>query len=389
MTAVAAPRRRTAGAWAAIVAGVVALGIAAAAIGAVVRAPAFGLLEPDAATPEGARALVHVLRDHGVDVDVAGSLADAERATRTLAVASTAPLSDEALERLAAQVAAHGGDLVLLDPSSRDLRVLLGGASIDGLGDEPVGPACDLPEARRAGEVAPGIVFAPGDEPGTGVTACYPAASGGYGLLVRETDGIRVVALDATSLFTNATLADRGNAALAANLLGRTSALTWYVPSLADSDLEGDVTLGELTPGWVTPAMVLLVLAAAVAGVWRGRRFGPLVAETLPVTVRAEETTLGRARLYQRGSERTHALDRLRLGALDRLATRLGLGPAASVDEIADAVAARTGADRSSVRAVLRDATPGTDRELVDLAEALRTLDDAVAATLHPERKTP
>lgn len=389
MTAVAAPRRRTAGAWAAIVAGVVALGIAAAAIGAVVRAPAFGLLEPDAATPEGARALVHVLRDHGVDVDVAGSLADVERATRTLAVASTAPLSDEALERLAAQVAAHGGDLVLLDPSSRDLRVLLGGASIDGLGDEPVGPACDLPEARRAGEVAPGIVFAPGDEPGTGVTACYPAASGGYGLLVRETDGIRVVALDATSLFTNATLADRGNAALAANLLGRTSALTWYVPSLADSDLEGDVTLGELTPGWVTPAMVLLVLAAAVAGVWRGRRFGPLVAETLPVTVRAEETTLGRARLYQRGSERTHALDRLRLGALDRLATRLGLGPAASVDEIADAVAARTGADRSSVRAVLRDATPGTDRELVDLAEALRTLDDAVAATLHPERKTP
>lgn len=384
MTAVAPARRRVLGGWAAIVAGLVVLGVVAAGIGSLVRMPTLGLLDPDAATPEGARALVNVLRDHGIDVTTAASLDEVESARTdgaTLAIASTAPLSDEALERLASR----GGDVVLLDPSARDLRLLLGDASRAGAGGGLAAPECPLDEAERAGDIAPGNLYTPG---GDETTACYPLGTG-YGLLVREHDGIRIAALDATSLFTNAALAENGNAALAANLLGRNGALVWYVPSLADSDLPGDVSLGELTPDWVTPAIVVLVLATAVAAVWRGRRFGPLVAETLPVTVRAEETTLGRARLYQRSGERTHALDRLRLAALDRLAARLGLGPAASVDEIADAAAARTGADRGSVRAVLRDAIPGTDRELVDLAEALRTLDDAVAATLHPERKNP
>lgn len=394
MTALAPVRRRVIGGWAAIVAGLIVLGVISAGIGSLVRQPAFGLLDPDAATPEGARALVHMLRDHGLDVTTTASLDEAESARAggaTLAIASTAPLSDEALERLASPgttspgLTAQGGDVVLLDPSTRDLRLLLADASRSGTGEGLTAPACGLVEAARAGDISPGSLYAPGADD---TTACYPSGDG-FGLLVREHDGIRVAAVDATSLFTNAFLAENGNAALAANLLGRNGELVWYVPSPLDSDLPGEVSLGELTPGWVTPSIVVLVLATVVAAVWRGRRFGPLVAETLPVTVRAEETTLGRARLYQRSGERTHALDRLRLATLGRLATRLGLGPAASVEEIADATAARTGADRSAVRAVLRDAIPGTDRELVDLAEALRTLDDAVAATLHPERKNP
>lgn len=379
----AAPRTRAAGAWAAIAVGVVVLGIAAAAIGAVVRAPAFGLLDPDAATPEGARALVHVLRDQGLDVTVADGLDDALSAEGTLAVASTAALSDDAVERLAARA----GDLVLLDPSARDLRVVMPGASVGPVGFAEATPQCDLPGAHRAGAIAPGTLFDAGDD--ADITACYPVDADGYGLLVRDRDGTRITVVDGASLFTNDALASDGNAALAANLLGSSGSLTWFVPTAADSDLDGGASLGELTPDWVTPVMALLVLATIAAAVWRGRRFGPLVAESLPVTVRAEETTLGRARLYQRAADRTHALDKLRLATLDRVATRLGLGPAASVDEIADATAARTGADRTSVRAVLRDATPTTDSELVDLAEALRTLDDAVAATLHPERKTP
>lgn len=384
MTAIATPRRRTIGAWAAIVAGLVVLGVVAAAIGSIARTPTAGLLDPEAATPEGARALVHVLRDHGVDVRPVSSRADAEAALAgggTLAVAGTAPLSDDALE----QIVARSDDVVLLDPSARDLRLLMNGAEPAGIGDTVAAPSCAVAEAERAGEIDPVRVYAPGDEQ---TVACYPSGDGS-GLLVRERDGARVVALDATTLFTNQALAERGNAALAANLLGGRDTLVWYVPAIADSDLAGGMSLGELTPEWVTPAMVVLALAAVAAGVWRGRRFGPLVAETLPVTVRAEETTVGRARLYQRSSARTHALDRLRLATLDRLASRLALGTAASVDEISDAVAARLGADRAAVRAVLRDATAGTDRELVDLAEALRGLEDAVTATLHPERKNP
>ncbi|ALJ21281.1 DUF4350 domain-containing protein [Microbacterium sp. No. 7] len=383
MTAVAAPpRRRAATGWILIAVAVVVLGIVAAAIGSIVRQPALGLLEPDAASPSGTRALVRVLESQGVRVVVARSLAEAEAAAvagTTLALGATSPLSDETVQRLAA----GASDVVLLEPATRDLRLLLDAAPA-GIGGETAEPRCELAEAQRAGAVTPWQVFSPA----SGTVACYPAGDG-HGLLVSDRDGTRVAAVDAAGLFTNEHLATEGNAALAAGLLGRHATLVWYLPALADSDLEGDASIGELSPDWVTPAITMLVLATIAAGVWRGRRFGPLVFETLPVTVRADETTRGRARLYQRTGDRTHALDRLRLATLDRLATRLGLGPAATVDEIADAAAARLGADRGRVRYILRDGVAGTDRELVDLAEALRGLDDAVAQALHPERKNP
>ena len=130
----------------------------------------------------------------------------------------------------------------------------------------------------------------------------------------------RVSAVDGRTLFANESLAENGNAALALNLMGRHPRVVWYVPSLTDTDLTGDPTLGELTPPWVSPVIVLLLVAGIAAGVWRGRRFGPLVPERLPVTVRASETTEGRARLYARSRDAVHALDQLRVSALGRLA---------------------------------------------------------------------
>ena len=67
--------------------------------------------------------------------------------------------------------------------------------------------------------------------------------------------------------------------------------------------------------------MILLLLVFLAAAFWRGRRLGPLVVENLPVVVRASETMEGRARLYQKSSARLHALDALRIGAIQRLAT--------------------------------------------------------------------
>src|SRR5205814_5858759 len=53
-------------------------------------------------------------------------------------------------------------------------------------------------------------------------------------------------------------------------------------------------------PAWVWPAVVLIVLAGLVTGLWRGRRIGPPVPEPLPIAVRGAETVEGRGRLYQR-----------------------------------------------------------------------------------------
>lgn len=366
-----AVRRRAVGGWVAIGAALLVVGAVAAAIAGIARLPAQGLLDPDAAGPDGGRALVQILRGQGVDVTVARSreaAVTAAGADTTLVVTDATVLSDADLTALADAAE----DVVLIDPRARDLRVLFEGAAPRGIGDGAAEPACPVAEARRAGTISPGPVFtAP-----AGVTGCYPSGAG-YGLLVHTTDTGRLAAVDGTALFLNEHLATAGNAALALGLMGRHADLVWYLPDpLADGDGK-PATIGTLTPEWVTPAIALAVLAALAAAVWRGRRFGPLVAETLPVTVRGAETTAGRARLYARAGDPGHAIDALRIAALQRLAHRLGLGPAASAPEISAAVAAQAGIDPRIAAEILIDRVPRTDRELVDLSDRLHDLEHA------------
>jgi hypothetical protein len=169
--------------------------------------------------------------------------------------------------------------------------------------------------------------------------------------------------------------------------MGRHPLVVWYQPGAGDTDIaDTELSIGELTPPWVSPVIVLLIVAGVAAGIWRGRRFGPLVAERLPVTVRASETTEGRARLYAQSRDALHAADQLRIGALGRLGRTLGLGPAASAPEISDAAAARAGIDAGAARRILIDDIPVTDADLVSLSLQLRHLEDAVHAAVRPER---
>jgi len=131
---------------------------------------------------------------------------------------------------------------------------------------------------------------------------------------------------------------------------------------------------------------VVVLAAAAAAIVWRGRRFGPLVTEDLPVTVRASETTEGRSRLYARARDTVHAADLLRFGTIERVARALGLGPATSAPAVADAAARLIGADRARVRGILIDDLPAGDADLVALADALDDLETAVRLAVRPER---
>jgi hypothetical protein len=381
----AVTRRRGIGGWVAIVAGIVIVGLAMTVIAGIAQLPARGMLDPDAAGPEGTRAVARILERQGVEVVLVRDRDAARRALAdgdaTLAWGDTSPLADETVR----DVSAAARDVVLLDPAARDLRVLLPGAAPAGYGQGTSDPACPLAETQRSGPAEPGALFRPGE----GITACYPAGDG-EGLLVDDAPQVggvteRVAAIDATVVFTNERLATAGHAALALNLLGRHALLVWYLPGLTDSDFADTTpTLGDLTPPWVTPSIVLLIIATLAAGVWRGRRFGPLVTERLPVTVRAGETTEGRARLYARAGEPLHAADELRIATLRRLARALGLGPAASAPEISDAVATRLGIDRGATRAILVEDAVHTDRELVEVADRLRELEDRLHRSLHP-----
>lgn len=377
MTAVAETplRRRIRWGWVWIAVLLVAGGLVGAAI-ATNEWRAKELLDPDSPGPDGARAIVQILRDHGVEVVVARDLDAAEAALApgtTLVMPDPVMLSDGAVQELVTAV----DDVVVVQSTSRMARVLFSASTRGYAPGDEVAPECTQPDAARAGAIVPGQLFTRG----SAGSACYPVA-GGFGLLSSSSDGIRRVLIDGRELFTNEHLADGANAALGIGLLGHGDRLVWYVPSPLDSDLEVAPTLGELTPPWVTPVLVLLAVTAAVAGIWRGRRFGPLVAENLPVTVRASETMEGRARLHERAGDAAGALDTLRQACADRIARLLGLGPAATMAEVADAAASRLGVDRGIVRDILIDAVPDGPRSLVAAADRLRDLEDAVRHSL-------
>lgn len=377
-------RRRRAATWVAIGVVLLLVGGIGAALAASLEWSRRGMLDPESAGPSGTQALAEILRDRGVDVEVVRSheevLSALEDGPATLVLPDTPALSDDGVRRLTDAAT----DVLAIDPRSRTLDLLVPGSAFAPAGQEGLtDPGCDLADAVRSGPIEPGALFSPGEGADA---ACYPAANG-YALLVHERDEGRAAVVDGTALFTNEFLAEDGNAALAVNLLGRLPQVIWYQPGPGDTDLaDTEATLGEVTPPWVSPAIVLLLVAGIAAAVWRGRRFGPLVPERLPVTVRASETTEGRARLYAQSRDAVHAADQLRLGALSRLSRALGLGPAATAPDIADAAAAVAGIDRGEARGILLDDIPSGDGDLVALSLRLRQLEDAVHAATRPER---
>ncbi|MEV7609449.1 DUF4350 domain-containing protein [Microbacterium sp. NPDC089320] len=384
-TAERAPRgRRSRGliGWA-IVAALV-LGGVFVAIQVGVRMPdQRGSLDPESARDTGAMAIAQILRDNGAEVSVFRSRTDALRAVdddATLVMSNPYTLSDEGILELIEPAER----VVFLSTSTHLLSLLRMG---DNATPEfaPVSAECDSPEFADVGTIRPDRLFTPA----AGVEGCFGDGDAAAVLIDDSAEGTRIV-VEGARLFSNASLADDGNAALALALLGQTERVVWYVPSFADTDIEGETedTLGSLTPGWVTPAILLLMIAGVAAALWRGRRFGPLVAETLPVTVRASETMHGRARLTAKAGDAAHAGEAIRDGSRRRLARRLGLAVSAGAEEVADAAADRLRVPRGSLHALLAGAPPVDDASLIDLARRLQELENAVEASSFTEGRS-
>jgi len=354
--------------------------IAVAAVSALLTAPRpGGPMDPESTSPEGARALVTILREHGVDVVAAGDIAAVETAARPdtlLLIAQTMYLSDDdVLHRLAALP----GDRLLISPISRTREQLapevrLGGSTI-AFADAK--PDCDMREANRAGRVQLGL----GDDyeaaGKVSVTRCYGGA------LVRYTEnGREVTVVSSADFMTNSGLLKEGNAALAMNLAGSHPRLIWYAPQHSEADgteSSGSPGLFGLMPAPVKWVLLQLVLVVAVVAFWKGRRIGPLVAEQLPVVVRASETVEGRGRLYRSQRARDRAAAALRTAALQRMTPRLGLGPDADPPAITAAVAERSGSSPQAVTHILFGPPPASDPDLVNLAHELDNIERQVA----------
>jgi Domain of unknown function (DUF4350) len=334
-----------------------------------------GRMDPTSTSPEGARALVTLLRDHGVEVIAADSVADVERSTRPdtlLVIAETFRLNDDDLLH---RLAAVPGDRLLVGPVSRvrdELAPQIRGDDATTFGGAE--PGCDLREATRAGTVQLGLsdaYQAAGDVP---VTRCYD------GSLVRYVDdGRTVTVVGSADFMTNSGLLEEGNAALAMNLAGTAPRVIWFAPQRSEGETQGGESISDLIPDRVWWIVLQLCVAVALLAVWKGRRIGPLVAERIPVVVRASETVEGRGRLYRSRRAGDRAAEALRTATLQRMTPRLGLSQNAAPPAVAQAVAERCGLNPQAVAHTLFGPPPATDADLVNLAHELDNIERQVA----------
>lgn len=350
--------------------------------------------------PAGAQAAAAILEDQGVSVTASDSLAVTQEllhgegpgASTVLFYDPNNFLSPDRVSDLTDSVADAGGKLVAVAPGPLAAQTLSSELSSAGTAaaTATVPHGCGSPDAVAAGTIDGGTPL-----PGTGATSvtsplllfkgaqtCFfpkgsPAHAGGF--LASNSTG-DITALGNPGVIMNQNLANRGNAALTVRLLGSTPQLIWYTATIKDIPVaQQPPTLAELTPAWIFPASLWLLLVAVLGMVWRGRRHGPLVSEPLPVHVKASETLAGRARLYQDARALDTAAASLRQASLTRLARTLRLGISAEPDAVVQAVASVTGRPQQQVHALLLGKAPMTEKLLLSMAADLVALEEEVA----------
>lgn len=334
-----------------------------------------GYLDPEAVNLRGGHALAQLLRDRGVTVTRATTIdevRDAMHADSQLMVLDNGNLSDPILDALVTLP----GDRLMLAPYSDTRERLASQVRVSSYqSNELVEPDCDLREAKQAGAIqtyiGPTYTFT---NPAPGQISCYG------GMLVRYQDSNRTITvLGDDTLLSNKQLTKQGNAALAMNLAGRSSRLVWYVPERPKVGTSAKPkSMSDLIPDQVSMAIWQLCLVVLLLAMWRGRRLGPIVAEKLPVVVRASETTEGRGRLYRSRRARDLASESLREAARYRIVRRLGLPVDETSQVVATAVAHRIGRNATDVHHVLFGPVPSDDQQLTNLTQQLDIIERQV-----------
>ncbi len=368
-----------------LVAAGVALALFVALVALTVMLPESPERMPYSATnprSNGTRALTQVLMANGVTVTQVTTLAEATSAPAgsTLVVVLNHELSDAAIGQLGRAPA----DLVVVYPGEEYSSAVPALSEhlvelTDWWSDADPAAACNDPDAQAAGTITADSSWA--IEPTTDrVTTCfsddYDAAL--YADLAGETHRITIVT--GRTWLQNGTILKGGNAALALRVFGRHSQVTWYLPgadAMGTTSANSDPSIDPfaLFPPWSRPVFALLIVAGAAAALWRGRRFGALVSEAMPVEIPASEVSSGLAGLYRQGGALGHAAAALRAAAIMRVAARLGLPTSADPATVVNRIAEAGGADPGALHALLYGPPPATDQELADLAHTLTDLE--------------
>ncbi|NEB80457.1 DUF4350 domain-containing protein [Streptomyces sp. SID14478] len=363
--------------------------IAGVTIAAIRSGEKHGTLDPRSADQYGSRAVAALLADRGVDTRLVTTTAEARAATgpdTTLLVAVPDLLTAHQQDQLQAATADSGGRTLLVAPGAASVDRLAPGVTADTepTSDSALAPSCDLPAARTAGKAGTGGGYRY-ETTLTDTDSCYPSAGAPTLLRLPAATGHGdTVVLGSPDILLNDHLDEQGNASLALQLLGTRTHVVWYLPSLSDDAAatrsENDRSFIDLIPrGWLWGTLQLFI-AAALAALWRARRMGPLVAERLPVAIRASETVEGRARLYRKANARDRAATALRISTRTRLAPLIGVPPsqAHTPETFLPALARQLPTPDQDLHTLLFGPPPATDAALIALADHLDALEREV-----------
>lgn len=351
----------------------------------------YRFLSIDNYTDSGGRAVAQILGDQGVSVrqyDTLARMFIQDPANTTIVVAGAEQLADAQAESLLE----YEGDIVFVGASSELFLAL--DAGIDVAYDflpENASAGCEDPDAVAAEQSRlewVGIV----QTSETDAELCFGGRSEAHGMAVVHTEhGTRTIVAN-SDIFMNGNLESLGHAALALRTTGHHENVAWYLASFYDSTLLAQPGEGgeppsdfEAMPDFLPPGfgtgLYALGLAALVAALWRGRRFGPLAVEPLPLVVRASEATRGRARLYRRARAYGRATAALRAASARRMGVRLGVPRTTSRDGMVAAIQRATGRPSSEVARILYGPPPATEAEMITIVDQL----DALEGEVHPQ----
>jgi hypothetical protein len=117
-----------------------------------------------------------------------------------------------------------------------------------------------------------------------------------------------------------------------------------------------------------------LAIAFLLFALWRARRLGRVVPESQPVELPASELVVAVGNLLQQAGHQEAAGNLLRDDLRRSLAERLGLGPGAPPEQVAEVAALRTGIPAARLLHVLRPASIDSSDDLLVLAVEAESL---------------
>ncbi len=349
--------------WWLIAATVLLLGLALGLLG---RDGGGGLpFDPRSTEPQGAAALVEVLRALGADVEVSGGVPDDDTEVALLLVGGRDETAEDGLEGWVRA----GGRLILADPSSRlNPAPVERSAGFDLFGSVPLAADCDHPALDGIGRVS-STAWTSMQAPSTATVSCL-STDDGIALWATPLGEGELVVFGGRGAWMNDRLDEHHNAALAVALVqpaAGTDAVVLELPAPGG----GQRSLAELVPDRVLMALWQLAIAFGVLAWARSRRHGAAVEEELPTRIRGSQMVAAVGGLLERTGQRDAAAQVMQRDLARSLADLFGLPRGTPRGTLVEVVSARTGIDEERLWATLRERRITDDQELVALTRSI------------------